>query len=197
MSSSASTIPKASPAISPKVDKSRKTAKDTKASPPPRPPLLQAIEEVPVKVTYFDIYERIYQIYANDHFYHKEWQTVKVPDSLLESLVKLVRHQEEVAQLKGLGLWLLQRLLQCPGTDRNVLFGILSKAECINDIIRMLAHQSNHGHAFSLLIAMIDTKMIKFKDFYSTGKSFKIVYIYLCLRLTLFHVFCLHFVYLI
>jgi hypothetical protein len=150
------------------VQKTQKTEKPANLQPQQYVPLLTVLEGLPNLVTYFDIYEKINHIYANGHVYNDEWKTVVVSDVLAANLVRIVRHQEEVAQLKGLGLWLLMMLLQ--SSDNSPLLSALLHPESLIDVLKMLTHQENHGHAFSLLMALISLGKLTFSQLYSPRK---------------------------
>lgn len=124
---------------------------------PTNKPLAQALEEATTQHTYLDIYTRIYQIFAAGHIYLSQWQGLQLSDPVLQSLLKVMKYQEEVAQLKGLGIWVLIMLSTHADTHtQTVVVDSLCEPATVSELLKLLCTQSNHCYVWELLCVLVE-----------------------------------------
>ena len=134
-----------------------------------RKPLVAALNEIVKCSTYFDIYSVIFGIFSASHKYFEEWKHIAISELPLSEIIKVVRKQEEVAQLKGLGLWLLEMIVNHDKSQESV--NLVATTEVLTDILNILVTQVTHAHALRVLVLAINSGKASYKQMYSICKS--------------------------
>ena len=120
-----------------------------------------------------EIFCAIHEIYAFSHVHISQWKDLNLASNLIEDLIGMVCRFEGSYQFKGLGIWLLDMLLES-GCELSCLQA-LGSISTLNALLRISLEHNAQDKCFRYFLKCIDMKLTTFGQLFDMGNSIKVL----------------------
>ena len=130
--------------------------------------LNKALLSLPELVISSEVFEVVYRIYSKSHSYLAEWKTLLLPLEVYKLIFAHILPMEINFKLKGLGLWLIDKLLEHASDFTSVALQFASAAVLQDLALISLIHPSV-DRALQVTRRLLTSRTVSLKDLFHSG----------------------------